>query len=237
MNTKDFICKQFRIYQENTALKIGTDAFILGSYTNHFANKTILDIGTGTGILALMLAQKYPHAQIDAIEIDEHACHDARFNFSRSKWNNKLTCIHNNITFYSQNCNTQYDIIISNPPFFHNSLISQNPRVSTAKHSISLTPSSLLQSVSNLLSKDGIFSVIIPFSDKNTYIELGLNINLYVIQELEILPFKESAPNRIILVFSKQSTTYTKKQLYIRNKQKEYSTDYSNLMKDYLLKF
>lgn len=237
MNTKDFICKQFRIYQENTALKIGTDAFIIGSYTNHLTNKTILDIGTGTGILALMLAQKYPHAKIDAIEIDEHACRDATYNFSRSKWNKNLTCIHNNIAFYSQNCKTQYDIIISNPPFFHNSLLSPNSSVSIAKHSVHLTPSILIECVSKILSKEGVFSVIIPYSDKNTYIELGQNNKLHVIQELKISSFKESLPHRVILIYSRQNNNCIKQQLYIRNEHKEYSTEYSNLMKDYLLKF
>ncbi|HPY82416.1 MAG: methyltransferase [Bacteroidales bacterium] len=237
MITKDFVCKQFRVGQENTALKIGTDAFVLGAYTHHFKNTTILDIGTGTGILALMLAQKYSEAHIHAVEINAQACIDAHYNFSRSAWHKNLSCIHADIATYTQNCTTKYDIIISNPPFFHNSLPSKNDALRIAKHSDSLSPTLLLECVSKLVSEQGIVSVIIPFADTTRYISLAETHNLHLIEELQIHPFLNSPPNRSVLIFSKKNTICKQEHLYIRDENKNYTKEYSHLMKDYLLKF
>jgi len=235
MSAIAFKCKEFSITQENSALKLGTDAFILGAFTSAVSPCNILDIGTGCGILALMLAQKYPTAKIDAIDIDEGAVKDAQENFRTSKWNNNLNALKISIQDYASLCKKKYDIIISNPPFFSDSILSTNESKNNARHTITLNAKELIKNSSSLLNKKGKLAIIIPYSNKDEYIGNALNNELFLIEELKILPFQTKVANRVILVFSKTSNNIKQQELIIRKDNKEYTSDYIQLTKDFYL--
>jgi tRNA1Val (adenine37-N6)-methyltransferase len=232
-----FTCKQFSVIQEKSALKVGTDAILLGAFTEHSHSAQILDIGTGTGILSLMMAQKFPNASIHAIDVDSDACADASLNFSQSSWAGNMTCFHIDLHEFAIQSSLQYDIIICNPPFFHQSLLSLENKKNIARHSISLSPEILFEHCSKLLSAHGIISVIIPYTDAHRYLEIAHRFLLYPCKEVHISALPNRNANRIILCFSRTFQVPEKISFCIRNENHEYSTEYSNCVKDFLLNF
>lgn len=236
MTSHIFTCKQFSISQKNAALKVGTDAVLLGALTHHSNAKTILDIGTGTGILSLFLAQKYPSAHITAIDIDNGAAIDAQYNFAESKWSGSLEYIHTSIQDFTLSAQQCFDIILCNPPFFHNSLLSERANKNLARHSHSLSPQTLMQSAKKLLHSQGILSIIIPYSDKTLYTSIAQDEGLYIQKEISIKPTISKHANRCILSFARDFfATIEIKTLIIRNDDSTYTSEYRDITKDYLL--
>ena len=166
-----FRFQQFSISQEHSALKLGTDAVILGASTTFNNPKSILDIGTGTGILALMMAQKYP-CPITAIDIDEGAIIDATLNINNSPWKERITVKAQSLQDFLST-NVQFDGIICNPPFFSNSLANKDLRKTLARHTINLTPEILFSCIEKILSPTGQATIIVPFQGKENFISAG----------------------------------------------------------------
>ena len=148
---KWFEFKQFRIEQQKTAMKVGTDGVILGAWVPVDEASAILDVGTGTGLIALMLAQRC-NARIDALEIDHRACEEAEFNFKQSPWKERLKIIHSDFNAFSIEMKQCYDLIVCNPPYFANSLRTYDPQLSRARHNITLTFIQLLKGSVSLLT-------------------------------------------------------------------------------------
>ena len=228
-----FQFKQFAISQEHSALKLGTDAVLLGALTEFNHPRNILDIGTGTGILALMMAQKYRCA-ITAIDIDEGAVLDAKENVKNSPWNEIITIINGDI--HDTDLQQKYDGIICNPPFFSNSLLNPELNKAIARHTITLTPQSLFHSIETLLDDDGKASIIIPFSEKKLFCGTATLTGLYAIAEWLVFPKTNAEkPNRCILQFAKQWQSFTQKSIAIRNSDSSYSDEFKELTKDFYL--
>lgn len=239
MPNQYFAFKQFTVYQEHSAMKVGTDGVLLGSWVDIKDAKRVLDIGTGTGLLALMLAQK-SIANIDAVEIDEHACIDALFNFSSSTWKDRIILFHADFnTFSKHQCNTEYQVIVSNPPYFVNSLKSDNKRKMQARHSDVLTHDDLLSGVSLLLTNDGQFYVIIPFDIENDFVRKARLQNLHPESYFRIYSkIGHPIPVRSIICFTKQDQKPMEQSLFIREKESnEYTAEYKELTKDFYLAF
>lgn len=233
MNDSVFICKEFSIVQHADVLKLGTDAITLGCITE-FSNPTnILDIGTGTGILTLMMAQKY-QAQFTAIDILEESFMCASHNFEQSKWAHTIHCQQISLQDFCISTHELFDGIICNPPFFSNSLRNNNTTKTIARHTAALSPADLFACSQSLLTHRGILSIIIPSSEKQIFCEQALYNNLHTIKEVEISPFIESDSNRIILQFSKTWNALQHTYIYIRNKDKTYSQAYKELTKDFI---
>ena len=233
-----FHFKQFSIQQLHSAMRVNTDSIILGAWLSCDHPARILDIGTGTGILALMMAQRNPEAHINAIEIDNQACLDARFNFDHCPWNNRLTLINGDFNqgFSFGTQPLEYHLIMSNPPFFEASLPSMDVKKQLARHQQNLNLDSLIVKASILLHKEGLLGFIAPFDlcDKISAI-LGRN-NLYVNRQLHISSNEAKPPHRIIFEATKVRREPTTHYLSIYEKDThQYTNAFKTLTADFYL--
>jgi len=234
---KPFKFKEFTINQNSSAMKVGTDSVLLGAWTSLDNNPfSILDIGSGTGILALMLAQRSSAELIDAIEIDDDAYEECVENFENAPWNNRLFCYHASLEEFTKDIEEKYNLIISNPPFYSEDYKSQNKQRDMARFADALPFSHLIESVSKLLAIDGVFSVIIPFKEQQDFIELASKFNLFPIRILHVKGNPDSEIKRSLLEFSFQKNSVTIKTLIIETLRHQYTQDYINLTKDFYLK-
>jgi tRNA1Val (adenine37-N6)-methyltransferase len=243
-----FQFKQFKIEQNLCAMKVSTDACIQGAWAakwlqlNHQeVGPKILDIGTGTGLLSLMLAQLNPESSIDAIELNRDAFWQAKKNFSFSPWANKLTAYHFSLSDYLVELehdgeNKLYDFIICNPPFFHNHLQAQQKARNDARHSISLSKEELAHAVSLLLHEQGFFCVMYPQTEWNDWLQVSNNHSLYPLLTIEVKPKASMAPNRIIGLFSKKDNQPSETEtLVIYEEDKNYTEQFKALLQPYYL--
>ncbi len=234
MANTHFAFKQFIIHQDQTAMKVTTDACILGAYTDIQKIKNILDIGTGTGLLCLMLAQR-SRAKIDAIEINEKAYNQAIANMNESIFKDKITAHNTSIQdFVTENF---YDLIISNPPFFQNHLKSEVVARNNSIHTDTLSFEDLLCSVLRLLSPDGTFVVLLPAYECSVFEQLAISQELYPQKKLTIHHRKGSKILRIITTFGRIKKEIINEELIIKKPDESYTSDFQALLKDYYLIF
>lgn len=218
-------------------MKVGTDAVLLGAWTPIEQNPTsILDIGSGTGILSLMLAQRSHAETIDAIEIDDDAYEQCVENFEQSQWGDRLFCFHASLLEFTEEIVEKYDLIISNPPFYSADYKSENIQRDLARFSGALPFDHLLHSVSKLLSKQGIFSVIIPYKEEETFRTLASKVNLVPHNILHVKGNPSSEIKRSLMAFSFSKKDIKTEDLIIETSRHEYTQDYINLTKDFYLK-
>ena len=237
MSSNTFHFKQFTINQDQCAMKIGTDAVLLGAWANleHHPN-SVLDIGAGTGVIALMLAQRSNEETIDAIEIDENAYKQCVGNFENSPWSDRLFCYHASLEEFTDEIDYKYDLIISNPPFYSDTFKSENKQRDLARFNDALPFHHLVESVSKLLSDEGKFSVIIPFKEEENFIELASNINLFPNRITRVKGSPTSEIKRSLMEFSFNKNGLKINELIIEVERHQYTQDYINLTKDFYLK-
>ncbi|HET8885772.1 MAG TPA: methyltransferase [Salinimicrobium sp.] len=240
-----FKFKKFSVSQDRTAMKIGTDGVLLGAWANidHDPN-SILDIGTGTGIIALMLAQRSQAELIDALEIDPDAYEQGVENFENSDWGDRLFCYHASFAEFVEEMKTEqeYDLIVSNPPFYEppltppkgEDLISEARK--NARFYDSLPFGDLLQGVSFLLSESGIFSVIIPKKEEENFIAIAESFDLQPNRITHIKGTPTSEIKRSLIDFSFQKKETKPEILVIEKSRHDYTEDYITLVKDFYLK-
>lgn len=233
-----FHFKQFSIDQANCAMKVNTDGVLLAALADFRSPAKILDVGTGTGLIALMLAQKYTPAIVHAVEIDQNAADTAKENFLNSAFSNRIVLFHSSIKDYLADNNEQYDLIISNPPFFINSLSSKNSEKSLARHTdLSFFDLLLTESVKHL-NQSGHLCIILPLETaalvKKMISAPGV---LKVQKETLIYSYPESKPHRTIMVLGFEALPALEEELVIYESKGVYSLAYRNLLKDYLTIF
>lgn len=233
---KPFKFKQFTINQDQCAMKIGTDGVLLGAWTSVKSNPfSILDIGSGTGVLSLMLAQRC-HAQlIDAIEIDDSAYEQCVDNFEQSPWGDRLFCYHASLEEFVDDIEDKYDVIISNPPFYSEDYKTNNAQRDLARFSDAMPFDHLIDSASKLLSKNGAFSVVIPFKEEASFIQLASKVNLYLNRVLHVRGNPTSGIKRSLLEFSFREIDITTNELIIEIERHQYTQDYISLTKNFYL--
>jgi tRNA1Val (adenine37-N6)-methyltransferase len=233
-----FSFKQFTVHHDKCAMKVGTDGVLLGAWVKVINVGRILDIGTGTGLIAIMMAQRST-AFIDAVEIDENACKQAVENVAACPWKERIVIHHDSFQHFAANTTSQYDIIVSNPPYFSNSLKSPLQLRSLARHDDSLSNESLLRSSAHILAPEGYLYVIIPAYDINSFIALAGLHGLYPSQMIKIRPVPHKAYSRCLIEFSSyRNQICTEKELIIKQENsKEYTHEYKNLTRDYYLNF
>ncbi len=227
-------------------MKVGTDAVLLGAWTPIGHHPTsILDIGSGTGILSLMLAQRSHAETIDAIEIDEDGYEQCVENFKNSPWGDRLFCYHASLEAFTEEIEEKYDLIISNPPFYSPTLASPSllkgektmtSSRKTARFQDALPFEQLLGGASKLLSKDGIFSVIIPFKEEEIFIELASKVNLFPNKILHVKGNPSSEIKRSLIAFSFNKREPEIEDLIIETSRHQYTDNYIHLTKDFYLK-
>ncbi|MBT7850471.1 MAG: methyltransferase [Flavobacteriaceae bacterium] len=235
--SKPFRFKQFSVSQEHCAMKIGTDAVLLGAWTDlDIQPNSILDIGAGTGILALMMAQRSGAELIDAIEIDDAAYEQCVGNFEASDWGDRLFCYHASLDEFTEEIEDQYDLIISNPPFYTETFKTENKIRNQARFEDAMPFHTLLKSVAQLLSPRGHFNVIIPFSEETSFIELAANEGLFPLKILTIRGQKSSPLKRSIICFTFKKQAVETRELVIEIARHQYTKEYTSLTKDFYLK-
>lgn len=219
-------------------MKVCTDACIFGAYIQTNSRKKILDIGAGTGLLSLMMAQR-TEGKIDAIEIDENAYNQALDNISESVFKNQISLYHCSIQDFSKNQNNYYDLIVSNPPFFQNSLKSPDIQANKAHHDATLTFEELAQSVKKLLAPEGEFKVLLPPFEMQTFEKIALKNQFYLNQKLKVRHSSKHKVFREICSFSyHKNQTIEEKELNIyEDDTKTYTENFKILLKDYYLIF
>ncbi len=237
MSSNPFHFKQFTINQDQCAMKIGTDAVLLGAWASlgHHPN-SILDIGAGTGVIALMLAQRSNEETIDAIEIDENAYEQCVGNFENSPWSDRLFCYHASLEEFTDEIDYKYDLIISNPPFYSDTFKSENKQRDLARFNDAMPFHHLFESVSKLLSDEGTFSVIIPFKEEENFIELASNVNLFPNRITRVKGSPTSEIKRSLMEFSFNKNDLKINELIIEVERHQYTQDYINLTEDFYLK-
>lgn len=229
MSTFQF--KHFSVSQANATMKVGTDAMLLGSSVDEENPSSILDIGTGTGVIALMLAQRFDAAKVIGLEIDDEACQEAKINFEQSTWKDRLEAIHGDIL--NIHFDDKFDLIVSNPPYYENSLISENERTSRAKHAEFLPIDDLLHKVASILNENGSFWVIIPSENAESWtLQAELN-QLHLQSSISILGKEGQKEKRRVLAFSKEKKEITSSCLTIRSSEGKYTSEYIERTKDF----
>lgn len=233
-----FQFKQFSLEQDRCAMKIGTDGVLLGAWTPIENNPfSILDIGTGTGIIALMLAQRSHAEQIDALEIDDDAYEQAVDNFENSPWGDRLFCFHAGLDEFVEEPEDEYDLIVSNPPFYTEDYKTENQQRDLARFSDALPFEDLIEAAALLLSENGIFSVIIPFKEEENFIAIAKEYELHPIKITRVKGNPNSDIKRSLLAFSSnESDTILKDELIIETGRHIYTPEYIELTKDFYLK-
>lgn len=236
MPKNSFTFKQFTINQDRCAMKVCTDACILGASTEVENVNNILDIGTGTGLLSLMLAQR-TNAQIDAVEIDEDAYQQAVMNVQVSEFAEKIEVHHRRIQDFTST--ETYDLIISNPPFYQQSLKSTDTKANKALHAVELSFDELIDSVLRLLSIDGKFVVLLPPFEIEKLIRIAQKKGLYLSKKMSIRHDESKPIFRVIATFLTQKTHNLEEKTLIIHKEdgKTYSNEFRDLLKDYYLIF
>lgn len=236
MKTEPFRFKQFSVIHDKCAMKVGTDGVVLGALADLNNSKRILDIGTGSGLIALMAAQKNHEALIDAVEIDVDSFSQARINFDKSKWADRLHAYNENIENFDYG--VKYDTILCNPPYFKDGIRSKLNQRDSARSSNNLSQANLLNAVKRLLNFTGSLFVIYPFKEGNEFIELAKSSDLFLTRKTTVHSKESLPPERLVMEFKMQIAQPVDEQLIIYKSESgilHYTSEYISITKDFYL--
>lgn len=230
-----FKFKQFTVYQHLSAMKVGTDGVLLGACTPVEHENRILDVGTGTGLVALMLAQRCPGATVDALEVDPDAAREAAFNFEQAPWSERLAVV--NVDFNCFEPSGKYDLIVSNPPFFIDSLKAPDANRTLARHAQSLSPERLLQKCGNWLTDSGLLVLIVPFSLEKMLLEAGVRHGWFTAGILHVYPKPGVAARRSVIRWQRSPIqTYRVDDLVLETVERhQYTDDFKKITSEFYL--
>ncbi|WP_157971926.1 tRNA1(Val) (adenine(37)-N6)-methyltransferase [Pleomorphovibrio marinus] len=233
-----FQFKQFRINQDQCAMKVSTDAVVLGAAIPEQSISHILDIGTGTGVLALMMAQKFPYANIEAVEVDGAAALQATDNFKSSPWKDRIHLVLGDFKEYHGKTHQKFDLIICNPPYYPAHLKSANAQKNLAHHQSKLDYWQLLEGVNELLSETGQLWLVLPPRMMETFNGLAAESGYLPFFLLELFDKPGAMALRTVKGFGRKKTgQLERKELCIKDSQGNYSKEYQLLLQDYMLYF
>lgn len=225
---KPFRFQQFDIQQNAGVFRVGTDAVLLGALANVSEAKKVLEVGTGTGIISLMIAQRNPEAQILAIDINSEAVHISQTNFSNSPFSNRIKSQLQNLKNFETA--EKFDLIISNPPYFE---INSSEKDILARQRLELNFSDLIIKSSQLLSENGLFIVIIPIDSDKEFTKICFNNNLFLQRKVSIKGIRTSEPKRLVLEYSFTESETIIENFVIEKSPRVYSDEYLELTKDF----
>lgn len=234
MHNHFFRFKQFTIHQEHCAMKVSTDGVLLGAWADPGHASGILDIGTGTGLIAIMLAQK-SNALIHGVEIEPHASRQAAENAQQCPWAERITVTHSSFQDYSRHAAETYDLIITNPPFFSNSLKTPHDGRNLARHNDILPTEELLGGVDRLLRPDGRFCLILPYIDSSLFLVEAALHHLYCIRKAHVKPTPRKKVTRVLMEFSRERRKIQEEEMVIQEMDGGYSERFKALTQPYYL--
>ncbi len=234
---KPFYFKQFTVQQDRCAMKIGTDGVLLGAWAEVTGARQVLDIGTGSGVIALMLAQRAEKALIHAVEVDEDAYGQACENVQAAPWAGRMSVFHAAIQDYVQTSGQQYDLIVSNPPFFSGGTFSASQDRNSVRHTVKLPHGDLLQAVRKLLSPEGSFCVILPLIEGLRFAELAQDYHLFCTKITEVRPKADKPVERLLMQFQRNSRPLLKDSLVVQHEERnDWTEEYIKLTGAFYLK-
>lgn len=235
--SKPFTFKQFKIHQDKCAMKVGTDGVLLGAWADTEGANSILDIGTGTGVIAIMLAQKTESKDVlvHAVEIDDAAVEQARDNMANAPFASRLSVFHDSIQEFAKKHTIKYDLVVSNPPFFTGGTLSSNGDKTNVRHTVKLPHGDLLNATRELLDKNGRFCVILPLIEGLRFIEIARSYGFYLTRRSDVRPKQDKGIERLLLQFELSNRTFSHDELIIQNSrdERDYSEGYRELTKDF----
>jgi tRNA1Val (adenine37-N6)-methyltransferase len=230
-----FRFKQFAVALDKCAMKVNTDGTLLGAWTDPAGAATILDIGTGTGVLAMMMAQSNQDAIIDAIDIDEAACIQAGENFAACPWHSRLAVRHVSLQDFVSD--RAYDVIITNPPYFIDDSNGLDQRKNSAKHSITMTYDDLISGIDRLLAADGRAYVVLPVFNLPVFQEIAGRASLYITRRADVIAVKGKTPYVTLIRMERAQREFQIDTIQIQDANGVFTNQYRELTKDFYLKF
>ena len=230
-----FRFKQFEVDQTGCAMRINTDGVLLAAMAEHPKPRHILDIGTGTGVIALMLAQRYSDAKVTAVEIDAQASETARKNFHLSVFSDRLSI--QNVAIEEYHNKTKFDLIVSNPPFFVNDYKSANLKKEMARHASDVFFEELIAKVSTLLSEDGFFWLVLPIKQAEDLVEKALKHELFVQKLIRLHSDAQKPEFRRIVCLGRSDVKIITNDFMIYESKNIYTSAYKDLLKDFFLAY
>ena len=236
MSTKPFQCKEFTILQDKTAMKIGTDGVLLGAWVELNENlESILDIGTGTGLIALQIAQRIDCETIDALEIESNAFEQAVENFENSDWSDRLFCYHTSLQEFANEIDEKYDLIISNPPYYNDTFKDVENKRAIARHTATLSFNALLSSSAKLLSEFGTCAFIVPYKEEDVFIKIAKDNKLFPQRITRVRGNINTNFKRSLLQFSFSNLNPAIDELAIEIERHVFTEKYINIVKDFYI--
>lgn len=233
-----FNFKKFTIVQRESTMKVNTDAVLLGAWAPMVPNGgQILDIGTGTGVIALMLAQQNPEASVIGVEIDEKSGNEAKYNAELSVFSDRVRIVIDSIQHHVSASEEKFDLIITNPPFFSGGTHSTNENKLHVRHSVKLPHNDLIRAVNHLLKQDGVFSLILPYIEGLRFVELATIAGLNLIKKTEVYSIEGKSPERLLMSFSRLPGQLEVDSLNIRDRNNVYTEEYKQLTREFYLNF
>ncbi|MDD2304265.1 MAG: methyltransferase [Prolixibacteraceae bacterium] len=233
-----FQFKQFRIVQERSAMKVGMDGVLIGAWTDPSGTDRILDIGAGTGLIALMMAQKNNVAQIDAIEVDQEAFNEAVLNCQQSSWNNRIKLELCSFQEFLERTNLKYGLIVSNPPFFSNGVKAPLENRAQARHSDSLPLNVLISGAAGLLQEKGRIALVLPIESLQEIENLAQSNGLFLSRLCRVKPNPVKPEFRILIELTNRQNSLQEETLMIEfENHHDYTPEYKELTRDFYLKF
>ena len=231
---KVFRFKLFAVKNDRTAMKVGTDGVLLGAWCPVDGAQRVLDVGTGCGVIALMIAQRNSLATIDAIDIDHDSIEEAAYNFMNSPWPERLTAIEGD--FNGLDTGQRYDLIVSNPPFFTNGVLPTGEARTTARHTGALTYRQLIDGAMRLMTDGGSLALISPTDAEGDIIEAATFASLPVRQQVRVIPVEGAAPKRTLWLLSRRDIPYSEDTITIAHSNGTFTREYIDLTGAFYLK-
>ena len=231
---KVFRFKQFSVVNDRTAMKVGTDGVLLGAWCPVDGARRVLDVGTGCGVIALMVAQRNPSALIDAIDIDHNAIEEAALNFECSSWSDRLKALE--IDFNDLPDSSRYDLLVSNPPYFTNGVLPTGDARTTARHTGSLSYRQLIEGATRLMTDDGKLALITPTDAEQDIIEASAFASLPIRQVTRVFPVDGNAAKRTLWILSHRDLAYHEDTLTIAHAVGSFTNEYIALTSPFYLK-
>ncbi len=234
MSDSTFRFRQFTIHQEKCAMKVGTDAVLLGSWVDPKYSQDILDIGTGTGLIALMLAQK-SSAKIDAVDIDEGSYDQAKENFRISPWHDRVKIFHQSFQEFALQSEKKYDLVVTNPPYFHHASKPPEEARLNARHNDQLSFQELISGVKKILADDGRFCLILPCKEGMEFMDLAQRNGLFCHELIRVKTKADKNEKRLMMELGFQVGLLHDHEITIQEDCSAYTSEYIELTKDYFI--
>ena len=237
MDCRPFFFKKFGMFHHRSTMRIGTDAVLFAQWVDVSSSYSVLDIGTGSGIIPMILSQKGV-GTVDAVELDSDSYEEAKLNFEISAWNERLNVFNRDVRLYADEINKKYDLIVSNPPFYASDVKPIKEKKVMARHVSTLSFKDLLISAKKMMKENSRFALVLPFYESRLFIKEAEQLGFYLQKEMQIIPIEGKDANRVNMQFVLNKVEFIETEYFtIRNKDYSYTDEYREFLKDYYLDF